>query len=115
MTAFYGSDAKHTYFQGCSNGGREGLQMVERYPEEFDGVIAGAPAFNLSNAAIAEAWNTDEIAKISPKKGDGTADLLLQNQATNQAAVWYLKNGAFAGSAAFTLTPPSGWKIVAPR
>ncbi len=75
MAAFYGSGAKHSYFQGCSNGGREGLQMVERYPDEFDGVIVGAPAFNLSNAAIAEAWNTDEIAKISPKKADGTPDL----------------------------------------
>ena len=53
----------------------EGLTTAERYPEEFDGVIAGAPAFNLTHAAIAEAWNTVQLASIAPKKADGTPDL----------------------------------------
>ncbi len=75
LAAFYGAPIKHSYFQGCSNGGREGLNMAERYPDYFDGVIAGAPAFNLTHAAIAEAWNTDQLAAIAPKKADGTPDL----------------------------------------
>jgi Tannase and feruloyl esterase len=75
IAGFYGSPIKHSYFQGCSNGGREGLIAAERYPEYFDGVIAGAPAFNLTHAAIAEAWNTVELASIAPKKPDGTPDL----------------------------------------
>ncbi len=71
----YRQPIRYSYFQGCSNGGREGLMTAERYPEYFDGVIAGAPAFNLTHAAIAEAWNTVELASIAPKKADGTADL----------------------------------------
>ncbi len=75
IAGFYGSPIKYSYFQGCSNGGREGLMEAERYPESFDGIIAGAPAFNLTHAAIAEAWNTVELASIAPKKADGTPDL----------------------------------------
>jgi pimeloyl-ACP methyl ester carboxylesterase len=75
ISSYYGHAIKYSYFQGCSNGGREGLMAAERYPEYFDGVIAGAPAFNLTHAAIAEAWNTVELASIAPKKPDGTPDL----------------------------------------
>jgi pimeloyl-ACP methyl ester carboxylesterase len=75
MERFYASPIRYSYFQGCSNGGREGLNAAQRYPEYFDGIIAGAPAFNLTHAAIAEAWNTVQLASIAPKKPDGTPDL----------------------------------------
>jgi pimeloyl-ACP methyl ester carboxylesterase len=75
MAQFYGRPIKYSYFQGCSNGGREGLMTAQRYPEYFDGIVAGAPAFNLTHAAIAEAWNTDQLASIAPRKSDGTPDL----------------------------------------
>ncbi len=75
IAQYYGSPVKYFYFQGCSNGGREGLMTAERYPDYFDGVIAGAPAFNLTHAAIAEAWNTVQLASIAPKRPDGTPDL----------------------------------------
>lgn len=41
---FYGSAPHHSYFEGCSNGGREGLVAATRFPSDFDGVIARAPA-----------------------------------------------------------------------
>jgi Tannase and feruloyl esterase len=44
-------------------------------PARTLGVIAGAPAFNLTHAAIAEAWNTVELASIAPKRPDGTPDI----------------------------------------
>ncbi len=75
IAQYYGYPIKYSYFQGCSNGGREGLMTAERYPDYFDGVVAGAPAFNLTHAAIAEAWNTVQLASIAPKKPDGTPDL----------------------------------------
>ena len=46
--AFYGSDPRFAYFFGCSNGGRQALIEVQRYPEDFDGVVAGAPAAHFS-------------------------------------------------------------------
>ena len=42
--AFYGAPVQHAYFDGCSNGGRQALMEVQRYPNDFDGIIAGDPA-----------------------------------------------------------------------
>ena len=74
----YGRPVKYAYFKGCSNGGREALQMAQRYPEYFNGIIAGAPAFNLTNAAIAEAWNTMQLAAVSPKLTEALTESDLQ-------------------------------------
>src|SRR5262249_56067824 len=45
--AFYGHAAQHAYFSGCSNGGRQALIEVQRYPDDYDGVIARDPSFAL--------------------------------------------------------------------
>ena len=55
--AFYGAEPRYSYFDGCSNGGRQGLMEVERYPEDFDGVVAGAPAIPFTNIFASFARN----------------------------------------------------------
>ena len=44
IAAFYGKPAKLAYWNGCSTGGKQGLTEAQRYPADFDGIVAGAPA-----------------------------------------------------------------------
>jgi feruloyl esterase len=44
IAAFYGIDPKHSYFVGCSLGGQEAMMEARRFPEDYDGIVAGAPA-----------------------------------------------------------------------
>ena len=67
----YQSAPQRSYFMGCSNGGREAMIAAQRYPTEFDGVIAANPGFRLSRAAVAEVWDTHQLMKIAPKNSDG--------------------------------------------
>jgi len=57
VAAFYGAPAKYSYFTGCSTGGYQGLSEAQRYPDDFDGIIAGAPGNNRSRLNLAFLWN----------------------------------------------------------
>lgn len=49
VEAYYSCKPKYNYYSGCSTGGRQGLKEVEMHPEDFDGVLAGAPAWWTSH------------------------------------------------------------------
>jgi feruloyl esterase len=71
IKAFYGRSARRSYWNGCSGGGREGLLQAYRYPDEFNGIIAGDPANMRRNAwALWLAIQTfkDPAAVIPPDK-----------------------------------------------
>ncbi|WP_020671189.1 tannase/feruloyl esterase family alpha/beta hydrolase [Amycolatopsis nigrescens] len=64
LETYYGAPPKHSYFDGCSTGGREGLLLAQRYPTDFDGIIAAAPVNYLSPLTVSSTWlaraNQDE-------------------------------------------------------
>ncbi len=55
-SAFYGSAAKYAYFNGCSQSGHHGMMEVQRYPEDYDGVIAGAHTSDWTTNMASQAW-----------------------------------------------------------
>ncbi len=68
---FYGRQPRYSYFVGCSNGGREAMMAAQRFPDDFDGIVAGDPGFDLSAAAVEEIWDLDQFAKVAPHDAQG--------------------------------------------
>ena len=71
VTHYYGQPAKYSYFAGCSTGGREAMTMTQRYPDYFDGVIAGDPAMRTGYAEIGRTWTATAFNQIAPKDDSG--------------------------------------------
>jgi feruloyl esterase len=96
-TAYYTRPVSHTYFSGCSDGGRESLMEAQRYPDDFDGLVVGAPAndftgvmtylLNLAQvgASMAEPLTSSQLEALSKAAlkhcdaADGIADGVIEN------------------------------------
>jgi len=80
--AYYGSPARYSYFSGCSTGGYQALMEAQRYPDDFDGIIAGDPGNNRSSLNLAFLWNylANHRTGDDSKPILGVADLKLINR-----------------------------------
>ncbi|MGA7351257.1 MAG: DUF6351 family protein, partial [Acidobacteriaceae bacterium] len=72
IAQYYGKAAAHSYFAGCSTGGREGMILSQRYPTVFDGIVSGDPAMDtgFSNLA-ASRWAAVNWNQVAPKDASG--------------------------------------------
>jgi feruloyl esterase len=61
IRAFYGEPIEHSYFSSCSNGGRQALMEIQRFPEDYDGVLVGAPANDTTHLMAATVWNEQAL------------------------------------------------------
>lgn len=60
--AYYGMTPRHAYWDGCSTGGRQGVMSAQRFPGDFDGIVAAAPTLDWSSIMIKGAWNRAALA-----------------------------------------------------
>ena len=60
IRAYYGKTPAYSYFKGCSTGGQEGLTEAQIYPDDYVGIIAGAPANNLIRLQLRGIWEAQE-------------------------------------------------------
>ena len=70
VNTFYQAPVSHSYFDGCSTGGRQGLMSAQRFPEDFDGIVVGAPVLNFSGSLLRHIWRAQAIqtAPITKEK-----------------------------------------------
>ncbi len=61
LAEYYGHDAAHAYFAGCSDGGREALMEAQRFPTDYDGIVAGAPANNWVRLVATAVWDEQAL------------------------------------------------------
>jgi feruloyl esterase len=69
IASYYGRPIDHSYFVGCSTGGREAMIMSQRYPRYFDGVVAGAPAIRTGFSNLGMRWVSVALSQADAKVG----------------------------------------------
>ena len=91
VRAFYGEGAKRSYFTGCSTGGQQGLIEAMFYPEDYDGILVGAPVVSRTWGHAAAVWDY-RAANLEPDHRLSDAKLALLHNAV-LAACGGLANG----------------------
>jgi feruloyl esterase len=123
ISAFYGNNARLSYFNGCSAGGRQAMKAAQKYPQDFDGIVAGAPALNSTGRAAFAVWvaqndhKTEESYLPQSKFGlvhdavleacdakDGVKDRVIENPRQCKFDPKVLQCAGSAGDSAMCLT-----------
>ena len=63
IDAHYGKAPEYSYFNGCSTGGRQGLMEAQRFPDDFNGIISGAPVNRFTNLHMGQLWTAHATLK----------------------------------------------------
>ncbi len=72
---YYGKRAYYSYYKGCSTGGRQGMIEAQRYPTDFDGILAGAPLVYLTKVTMRDVWQAQQVLGL-PTLATGAADMM---------------------------------------
>lgn len=76
ITDAYGKGPERSYFAGCSNGGRHGMVAAARFADQYDGILAGNPGFNLPQAAVAQLYAVQQFTLVATSLNeDGNPDI----------------------------------------
>jgi hypothetical protein len=88
VEAFYGEAPAFSYWNGCSTGGRQGLRMAQDYPDDYDGILAGAPAIHWDRFQAGQIWyQVVQLRENGGSIGNGDREVLAAKQqlATDRA------------------------------
>lgn len=94
IQAYYGEDPAYSYFEGCSTGGRQGLMEAQRYPYDFDGIVAGAPVNYYQDMNASQIWMLQKLFQNNfagnlafDTDGDGSFDSLRKVRMLEEAVL----------------------------
>jgi feruloyl esterase len=94
VNAYYGQQPRYTYFEGCSTGGRQALMEAQRFPDDFDGIVGGAPVFDYQAMNMSHVWMLQKLFKdrfagnlAFDKDGDGAPESLTKWQILKDAVL----------------------------
>lgn len=94
INLYYGRTPDHSYFMGCSGGGRQAMMFSQRFPSYFDGIVASAPAMRVaSGASISAAWESQTYNAIAPRDAAGNPVLA---RAFSDSDLSLVSNGVLA-------------------
>jgi len=88
IRAYYSKPQNYSYWNGCSTGGRQGWVEAQMFPEDYDGILAGAPAFNWDRFIPAELWPELALAWIIDDAVDHAVESIAR-LATSTHIRWY--------------------------
>ncbi len=94
IEAYYDQEPEYSYFEGCSTGGLQGLMEAQRYPYDFDGIVAGAPVKNYQALNASHVWMLQRVfqndfagALAFDTDGDGSFDSLTKLEILEEAVL----------------------------
>jgi len=97
VSAFYGRAASRSYWNGCSTGGRQGLMQAQRYPEDFDGYVIGAPVYDYTGAQMGAPVSLGALYAAVPPVATGDGPFISPAKRDAIGRVVYEGLGDFKG------------------
>jgi feruloyl esterase len=99
VSALYGRSIDYSYFAGCSTGGHQGLMEAQRYPDDFDGILVGAPGHNRTHLNVGFLW---QFVQNHNTEGEGPIIPASKLRAISQNVMKHCRgqNGGAAGGLA---------------
>ncbi|MEZ0309121.1 MAG: tannase/feruloyl esterase family alpha/beta hydrolase [Ramlibacter sp.] len=106
IAAHYGTPPAYSYFNGCSTGGQQALMSAQRYPQDYDGILAGAPAANRTHIHTSLVWNFQAQKATLNSTFNSDHAKLLTTAVANSCAV---PGGGVAGDTFLTDPRTCNW------
>jgi pimeloyl-ACP methyl ester carboxylesterase len=93
IQAYYGTAARRSYFEGCSDGGREALMEARRYPDDYEGIISEAPASPFTRQMTGFIWDYQALQAPGAELTDADLNLIHRSVLADCGALDGVKDG----------------------